>query len=212
MTQYNKFISFEGIDFSGKTTQINRLKKRLEKNGQHVIIIREPGGTVISEQIREILLNRDHAEMTDICEVFLYSAARNQLVVEKIVPELEAGNVVIADRFVDSTTAYQGAGRGIHLDLIRDINRAATSGLLPGITFFLDIEPAKMAERKKSRNAQADRLEESGMTFYHRVREGYQQIASLDPQRVKVIDADLGVKEIENIIWEYVSLKFNFNR
>ncbi|TFH01140.1 MAG: dTMP kinase [Calditrichales bacterium] len=175
-------------------------------------MIREPGGTVISEQIREILLNRDHAEMTDICEVFLYSAARNQLVVEKIVPELEAGNVVIADRFVDSTTAYQGAGRGIHLDLIRDINRAATSGLLPGITFFLDIEPAKMAERKKSRNAQADRLEESGMTFYHRVREGYQQIASLDPQRVKVIDADLGVKEIENIIWEYVSLKLNFNR
>ena len=136
MVDNSRFISFEGIDFSGKTTQIDLLKERLEQEGEQVFIMREPGGTVISERIRDILLDNEHDEMTDICEVFLYSAARNQLVNEILLNELKAGNFVIADRYVDSTTAYQGFGRRLPLDLIRDINQAATDGFLPNITFM----------------------------------------------------------------------------
>ena len=149
MVDNKRFISFEGIDFSGKTTQINLLEDRLKKINKNITILREPGGTVISEHIRDILLDNKLEEMTPICEVFLYSAARNQLVNEKITKELKAGNFVIADRYVDSTTAYQGFGRSLPLDLIYTINQAATSGLMPGITFILDIDPLEIIERKK---------------------------------------------------------------
>jgi len=210
MIDNKKFISFEGIDFSGKTTQIELLKALLEQRGEKVLITREPGGTVISESIRDILLDKKHRDMTDICEVFLYSAARNQLIHEKIKNALESGNFVIADRYVDSTTAYQGFGRRIPLDLIRDINKAATSGLLPSITFILDIDPEDILERKIARNFDIDRLETAGNEFYHRVRKGYQKIAELDPKRVKIIDAKKSVEQISINIWEFVSQKMNF--
>ena len=165
MINNHKFISFEGIDYSGKTTQIELLRKELEAKGATVNVIREPGGTYISEQIRDILLDKTHQEMTDICEVFLYSAARNQLVNERIIPELKAGNFIIADRYVDSTTAYQGFGRRLPQDLIKNINQAATGGLLPGLTFFLEIDPSVVNQRKKKRNSKTDRLEISGDEF-----------------------------------------------
>ena len=132
------FISFEGIDFSGKTTQIKLLKKQLERAGNKVIVIREPGGTPISERIREILLDRKYSEMTDLCEVLLYSAARHQLVIDSITPELNAGNFVIADRYVDSTTAYQGSGRGLSLKFMGELNKLVTGNLMPYITFQRD--------------------------------------------------------------------------
>ncbi len=210
MIDNSKFISFEGIDFSGKTTQIDLLTQRLEEMGEKVLIMREPGGTSISERIRDILLDNNHHEMTDLCEVFLYSAARNQLINEKIIGELNNGNFVIADRYVDSTTAYQGFGRRIAMDLIRDINRAATGDLMPGLTFFLDIDPEQVVHRKKERNMEIDRLESSGDDFYERVHKGYHKIAELDPIRVKLIDATQSIDKIKSEIWEFVSQKMNF--
>jgi dTMP kinase len=210
MVDNSRFISFEGIDFSGKTTQIDILTKQLENRGETVLIMREPGGTNISERIRDILLDKNHDEMTDLCEVFLYSAARNQLINEKIIGELEKGNFVIADRYVDSTTAYQGFGRRIPMDLIRDINRAATGNLLPGITFILDIDPEQIFDRKRERNVEIDRLESSGDDFYDRVHKGYHKIAELDPIRVKLIDANQSIDQIKSDIWEFVSHKMNF--
>ena len=212
MTDNSRFISFEGIDFSGKTTQIELLTQQLEQKGEKVLIMREPGGTKISERIRDILLDKNHNEMTDLCEVFLYSAARNQLLNEKIVDDLEAGNFVIADRFVDSTTAYQGFGRRIPMDLIRDINRAATGDLLPGLTFILDIDPDQILDRKKQRNMEIDRLESAGKDFYDRVHKGYHKIAELDPIRVKLIDATKSIDQIKTDIWEFVTQKMNSNQ
>ena len=209
MTDNRKFISFEGIDFSGKTTQIELLTEQLEQMGERVLIIREPGGTKISEQIRDILLDKSNDKMTDLCEVFLYSAARNQLIKEKIIKELDVGNFVIADRYVDSTTAYQGFGRRIPMDLIRDINRAATGDLLPGLTFILDLDPELIIERKKERNMEIDRLESAGKDFYERVYKGYHKIAELDPIRVKLIDATKSVNQIKSEIWEFVTKKMN---
>jgi dTMP kinase len=211
MVDNSKFISFEGIDFSGKTTQIELLTKQLERMGEHVLIIREPGGTKISEGIRDILLNKNNNEMTDLCEVFLYSAARNQLVNEKIIRELEAGSFVIADRYVDSTTAYQGFGRRIPMDLIRDINRAATGDLFPKLTFILDINPDHILSRKHQRNVEFDRLESAGKDFYDRVYKGYHKIAELDPIRVKLIDATQSIDQIKTDIWEFVAEKMNSN-
>jgi len=209
MVDNSKFISFEGIDFSGKTTQIELLTEQLEQMGERVLIIREPGGTKISEQIRDILLDKSNDKMTDLCEVFLYSAARNQLIKEKIIKELDVGNFVIADRYVDSTTAYQGFGRRIPMDLIRDINRAATGDLLPGLTFILDLDPELIIERKKERNMEIDRLESAGKDFYERVYKGYHKIAELDPIRVKLIDATKSVNQIKSEIWEFVTKKMN---
>ncbi len=211
MVDNRKFISFEGIDFSGKTTQISLLENRLKKINGNITILREPGGTVISEHIRDILLDNKMKEMSPICEVFLYSAARNQLVNEKITEELKAGNFVIADRYVDSTTAYQGFGRSLPLDLINTINQAATGGLMPGITFILDIDPLEIVERKKNRNIEMDRLESSGIEFYHRVCKGYHKIAELDSGRVKIIDAGLPINQISDQIWEFVTEKINYN-
>jgi dTMP kinase len=210
MLDNSRFISFEGIDFSGKTTQIDFLTSQLEQMGKKVLIIREPGGTTISERIRDILLDNNHKEMTDLCEVFLYSAARNQLINEKVIDQLRKGNVVIADRFVDSTTAYQGFGRRIPMDLIRDINRAATGDLLPGLTFILDINPEQVLDRKKQRNIKIDRLEASGNDFYERVHKGYHKIAELDPIRIKLIDATQSIDKIKSEIWEFVAQKMNF--
>jgi dTMP kinase len=209
MVDNSKFISFEGIDFSGKTTQIDLLTSQLEQLGEKVSIMREPGGTNISERIRDILLDKNHHEMTDLCEVFLYSAARNQMIKQKVIGELENGNFVIADRFVDSTTAYQGFGRRIPMDLIRDINRAATGDLLPGLTFILDIDPDQVVERRKERKMEIDRLESSGDDFYDRVHKGYHKIAELDPIRVKLIDANQSIDQIKSEIWEFVTQKMN---
>ena len=209
MIDNSKFISFEGIDFSGKTTQIDLLTRQLEQQGENVIIMREPGGTNISERIRDILLDKNHLEMTDLCEVFLYSAARNQMINERVIGELESGSFVIADRFVDSTTAYQGFGRRIPMDLIRDINRAATGDLMPGLTFILDIDPDQVIDRKKERNMEIDRLESSGDDFYDRVHKGYQKIAELDPIRVKLINANQSIEQINSEIWEFVTQKMN---
>jgi len=198
------FISFEGIDGSGKTTQAKKLAARLEESGKKVLFLREPGGTEISEQIRQILLNKKNLKMTQISELLLFSASRAQLVTEVIKPALAQGTIVITDRFVDSTTAYQGSGRGLHIGGVKSINALATSGLMPRRTFFIDIPVAEMYERRRSSGQEIDRMEMSNEEFYQRVRDGYKEIAAEEPGRFITIDGRQSIDEIHTIIWNEV--------
>lgn len=212
MSLNKRFISFEGIDFSGKSTQINNLKDKLVAKNQEVIILREPGGTQISELIRKILLDKKNLLMTSETEMLLYSAARNQLLNEKIIPALEKGSFVIADRYVDSTTAYQGYGRQISFDLIRQVNHVATNGFLPSLTIFLDLPLETMNKRQENTMNEIDRLESAGSDFFKRVREGYLKIADTDNNRVKVLNADQNISKLSNQIWELVCSKLDFKQ
>ena len=209
--QLNKrFISFEGIDFSGKSTQIQLLKDKLIAKNEEVIILREPGGTQISELIREILLDKNNLSMTSTTEMLLYSAARNQVLNEKIFPALKAGTFVIADRYVDSTTAYQGFGRQIALEMIQQINHVATNDFLPSLTFFLDLTLEKMIKRRKKMNNKVDRLESAGNEFFNRVREGYLKIADNHNNRFKILNAEKNIADLSEEIWELVQTKMDF--
>ncbi len=199
-----RFISFEGLDYSGKSTQIKLLTDYLEGQGQRVYAMREPGGTAISEKIREILLDKNNMNMTDRCEIFLYSAARVQLVQERIIPLLDKGYFVIADRYVDSTTAYQGYGRQLDLNMVQSINQAATFGLLPGKTFYLRLLPEQVYLRSPQSGRDLDRLEAAGLEFYRRVFQGYEKIVENNPQRFVVIDANLSIEQIHQRIVEVV--------
>jgi dTMP kinase len=197
------FITFEGLDYSGKSTQAAVLVRKLESipGGLPVRFIREPGGTIISEKIREILLNKEHTELSEVAEMLLFSASRNQLVAEVIVPALQSNEIIVCDRYVDSTTAYQGYGRGLDLQAIRHMNRLATAGVKPDLTFLLDI-PLEEIERRKL--GDSDRMEDSGKTFYRRVRDGYLAIAREEPERVMVIDGLPPPDQISDVIWANV--------
>ena len=194
------FITFEGIDFCGKTTQIELLKEKLITENKKVEIIREPGGTAISEKIRELLLSKEHDEMFMEPEIFLFSASRAQLVREKIQPLLNEGFYVLSDRFHDSTTAYQGYGRGVDLDTVNKINQLAIDGTLPDLTFIIDI-PVEVAESRKmeKEEEQLDRLEILDNKFFNCVREGYLKMA-LQEERFKVIDGMLSIESISTKI------------
>jgi dTMP kinase len=190
------FLTFEGIDFCGKSTQVDLLKNYLVSTGKQVQIIREPGGTEISEKIRDILLDKQNHMMFMETEFLLFSASRAQLVREKIKPYLDKGYYVISDRFHDSSTAYQGFGRGIPYDQIVKVNQMAIGDNVPDITFFIDI-PVEEAQRRKevSKNIELDRIEISEDNFYSKVREGYYAIAEKD-KRIKILN---GMNSIESI-------------
>lgn len=190
------FISFEGIDFCGKSTQVELLRDYLLEQKKIVHLIREPGGTEISEKIREILLDKKNNAMVMETELFLFSASRAQLVREVIRPYLQKGYYVISDRFHDSSTAYQGFGRGLSVDAIIKIHNLAIGETLPDITFFIDIPNEIAIERKlKKSHSDLDRIEVSDNTFYERVREGYLYLSKQE-KRYRVID---GTQSIENI-------------
>jgi dTMP kinase len=195
------FISFEGLDGSGKTTQITLLAERLTALQFGVVFLREPGGTAISERIRDILLDKKHLGMNETTELFLFSAARAQVVNEVIKPALAGQQVVIADRYVDSTTAYQGYGRGLSMEAVRAINQAATQGVMPRLTFMIDLDLDELVRRKKQTGADADRMELSGRAFYEKVRRGYLAMAEAEPARFKVIDGRQSVEAIREEIW-----------
>ncbi|RQW08417.1 MAG: dTMP kinase [Calditrichaeota bacterium] len=205
MKNYKNFISFEGIDFSGKTTQIKLLMDRLHAHQIEPLLVREPGGTVISEKIRDILLSTDHPEMHEKTEMLLYEAARSQLVHEKILPFLEQNRYVIADRFYDSTTAYQGYGRMLNLQMIMTINQFATSFLKPYRTFYIDIPPELATGRRKRRHSHEDRLERSGLDFFTRIREGFLELCREESDRFILIDGDRNPDIIAQEIWEIVT-------
>jgi dTMP kinase len=194
------FITFEGIDFCGKTTQVELLKNYLVENGKQVEIIREPGGTIISEKVREVLLDKKHYHMFMETEIFLFSASRAQLVREKIRPYLGKGFYVISDRFHDSTTAYQGFGRGIDVSTVNHINSLAIGETIPDVTFIIDI-PVNIADkRKRNKNSNdLDRIEISNTTFYEKVRNGYLKLAKTE-KRFKIINGTSTIEEIHNKI------------
>lgn len=186
MSGNNLFITFEGIDGCGKTTQISLLAQYLESRGYKVTTIREPGGTELSEQIRDVLLN-SRSQISAVTELMLFSAARSHLTDEIIIPALNKGHVVLCDRFFDSTTAYQGYGRGIDINFIESVNKKSTKGMVPDLTIYLDLELSISSQRTKHKKP--DRMEKSGSEFFERVIMGFRQIAAQNKDRVKLIDA-----------------------
>jgi dTMP kinase len=182
------FITFEGGEGSGKSTQIARLAKRLSAVGLTVRVLREPGGTRVGEGVRALLLDPEHVELDPTAELLLYEASRAQLVADVIKPALAAGEIVLCDRFYDSTTAYQGFARGLPLDRIRELNEIATLGIKPDRTIVLDVEPAMGIQRATRYGT--DRLEGESEAFHAAVRAGFLAIAAQEPDRVRVIDAD----------------------
>ena len=199
------FITFEGVEGAGKSTQMQRLAWSLEEEGVQVWRTREPGGTHISEQIREILLEREHHQMFDSTELLLYAASRAQHVEECISPALKRGRIVISDRFADSTTAYQGYGRGLDIGLIHLINRVATNGLVPDLTIVLDVPVQVGLERARLRQRSIDRMEAENLEFHQRVCEGYLAIAKEEPSRVAVINAEQNPQQVHDEILELVN-------
>jgi len=196
-------VTFEGIDFCGKSVQMELLAKNIVNSGNSVVVLREPGGTIISEKIRDVLLKKERETMSPVAEYLLYSAARAQLVKEKIVPKLNEGNIVLCDRYYDSSTAYQGYGRGINLNKINMINKLATQQVSPDLTFLLDIDIGEMEKRKQKMNAKLDRMEEESKTFFNNVRHGFLAIAKNKSHRFRIIDGSKSINEIENEIWNY---------
>ncbi len=193
------FITFEGIDYCGKTTQVELLKKYFEEQGKSVILIREPGGTEISEKVRSILLDKKHNHMVMETEIFLFSASRAQLVREKIQPSLQKGIYVISDRFHDSTTAYQGFGRGISLEAVMHINNLAIGTTIPDLTFFIDIPVQEAEKRKHLKEGELDRIEINSGSFYDKVREGYLYLCEREG-RFRILDGTNSIDDIHSIV------------
>lgn len=188
-------ITFEGIDGCGKSTQLNKLAEWFKSLNREVLLIREPGGTTIGEKIRTILLDKKNDEMCSITELLLYEAARAQIVSQVIKPALSEGKIIICDRFYDSTFAYQGYARGLGSDMVESLNKIATAGLDPDITFLLDLSEEEALKRRVGRGEAEDRLEAMGIKFQRDVREGYLEIAKKN-SRIKTIDASKGIEEI----------------
>lgn len=203
------FITFEGMEGCGKSTQVDRLGKTLESKGVRVILTFEPGATPAGGKIRRILLDRDNSDLVPMAELCLYEADRAQHVARVVRPALERGDWVVCDRFFDATVVYQGMARGQDPALIRDLNRAATGGLKPDLTFLLDCpveEGLRRAfQRDRSRSdAGQDRFEREASAFHRAVREGYLEIARNEPERFVVIDAGRGPDEVESDVLRFV--------
>ncbi len=190
------FITFEGVDGCGKSTQMELLQEHLTTKGYDVVLTREPGGKGLGEKIREILLNYD-GKVSDKCESFLFLADRAQNIDIIVKPAIETGKIVLCDRHTDSTVAYQGYGRGLDLEQINHLNKLATGGLKPDLTFVFDIDTETSMKRVGQNK---DRMESAGNEFQKKVREGYLELAKKEPQRIKVIDASKSIDEIHNTV------------
>lgn len=209
MAERGRLITLEGIDFSGKSLQAQLLYDRLVRewargDSGKVLLFREPGGTRISERVRDILLDAQLKEMHPVTEMLLYSAARSQLIAEKILPALQEGRVVLCDRFYDSTTAYQGYGRGIPLDVVKKAHEIATHGLRPDLTLVIDVSPEEAERRQENAGRRRDRMESEEREFYRRVREGYLALAREEPGRVIIVPGERDPEEIAGEIWQAV--------
>lgn len=196
-----KFITFEGPEGCGKSTQSRMLASYLKGKGCRVVYLREPGATKISEKIRGLLLDKKNIAMSAECEMLLYMAARAQIVNEVIKPALKKGKIVICDRFLDSTIAYQGYGLGMDIKLIKNIGKFVTQGIMPGLTILLD---APLRQGLKHRDANFDRIEQRPLSYHARVRQGYLRLAAQEPKRIKIIKLEKlrssTQKKIRNLI------------
>ncbi|MEK5040588.1 dTMP kinase [Sporosarcina sp. FSL K6-3457] len=205
MVQKGIFITFEGPEGAGKTTVIAELYNRLKDEGRNVILTREPGGIRIAEKIREIILDNNHQEMDAKTEALLYAAARRQHLAEKVMPALCEGYIVLCDRFVDSSLAYQGHGRGLGIDEVLSINEFAIGDMMPDLTIFFDIDPEiGLARIAKNDEREQNRLDKEGINFHHKVYEGYQKIIRRYPNRMVKTDASLSQVEVTENVWKII--------
>lgn len=203
-------VSFEGSEGCGKSTQIARLRARLEAAGREVLLLREPGGTAVGEHIRHLLQHEKAAEnMTPETELLLFAASRAQIVREKIRPALRRGVVVVMDRFLDSTTVYQGIARGLPLESVRAINDFAAGGTRPDLTLVLDMDATAAWNRIHQTGRELDRMEDQPLAFFEKVRRGYLDLAAEEPERVAVLDASRGIEEIEARISQLVEARLS---
>ncbi len=198
-----RFITFEGIEGSGKSTQIVLLANYLKAHQRPVTLTREPGGTAIGDQVRKILLDPGNTALVPSAELLLYAAARAQHLEELIRPELLSGKIVLCDRFSDATLAYQGYGRGLDRDMIAELDRIVTRGMRPDLTILLDIEAAAGLARARGRNSSRGldaeaRFENEDLVFHERVRQGYRELAEREPERFRIVDASATPDEIQN--------------
>lgn len=209
------FITFEGIEGAGKSTQIELLATRLEENGNTVLCTREPGGTKLGEGVRDLVLNPSHKDLFPMSELFLMEAARSQHVTARIIPALEQGQVVLCDRFTDSTLVYQGDGRGLDWEMIEKMNQVASQGLHPDITILLDLDVATGLERTAHRSGnqssssnstkgheEESRFDLEAVDFHERVRAGFLRIAKTNPNRVRVISSTSSPEEVHGRVWD----------
>lgn len=201
-------ITFEGVDGSGKSTQAALFAGRLEQEGVPLLALRDPGANAISERIRALLLDRALAEMSPWSELLLYEAARAQMTGQQIIPALAEGRMVVCDRYYDSTTAYQGYGRQLDLELVRQANRIGSCGLVPDVTFLIDVEMEVVRRRLSARASAADRMEAAGFDFQDRVRQGYLQLAAAAPERVYLIPGNRPIEQIQSHIWHLFINRF----
>ncbi|MBZ5577295.1 MAG: dTMP kinase [Acidobacteriia bacterium] len=203
------FITFEGMDGSGKTTQMRRLAERLRGHGQTVLETAEPGGTAIGRKIRQILLDAANQELSPAAELLLYFASRAQNVDEWVLPALGRGEIVIADRFTDSSLVYQGCGRGLGADTVMALDHVACRGLKPDLTLLVDIDVETSLARAHARNTAAPqgetRMDEQSVEFHRKVYEAYQRLAAREPERIKRVDGRASIDAIERAVWDIVS-------
>ncbi len=199
------FITFEGIDGCGKSTQLAKTVEYLKEKNINHIVTREPGGTPIGEKIRNLILSLNNSEMKNSCELLLYLAARSQHVEEKIKPALKNDFIVLCDRFQDATFAYQGFGRGYSLNILKQLNNFA-SDLLPSKTFLIDINVECAFERLKKSGKKGDRLENNSINFFNKIREGYLTLASSNPSRIKILQGEKSIQEIFDVIRREIDL------
>lgn len=198
------FITLEGGEGAGKTTQIKRIEEYLNKSNISYISTREPGGINISEKIRELILNKENTNMDERTEALLYAASRRQHLIEKIIPALNEGKVVICDRFIDSSLAYQGFARGIGIEEVLLINNFAIDRYMPDLTIYLDIEPKEGLKRVKNRNEELNRLDLESLEFHNKVREGYLKLLKLYPNRIRRVSANTCEDEVFSSIKELI--------
>ncbi|VDG98504.1 Thymidylate kinase [Lysinibacillus sphaericus] len=200
------FITFEGPEGAGKTTVIKEIYNRLQQQGKCSVLTREPGGIRIAEKIRTIILDNDHEEMDGRTEALLYAAARRQHLTEKVIPALEEGAIVLCDRFVDSSLAYQGYARGLGIDEVLAVNEFAINGLMPDHTIYFDLSPeAGLARIAASGDREQNRLDNETLQFHKDVAEGYRLVQKRFPKRIQSIDASGSVEEVTEIVWKTIA-------
>lgn len=202
------FVTFEGGEGSGKSTAIKSLVEKLKQEGFDILLTREPGGTPISEQIREVILNKQNTNMDPVTEAYLYAASRRQHVVEKVRPALKEGKLVLCDRFLDSSLAYQGGARGLGFDMILDINKHAIDGLFPDVTIFFDLKPEiGLARINANSGREINRLDVEKMEFHLKVREAFLSLAKIYPDRYAIIDASKSPEEVVEEAYDAIKAK-----
>lgn len=204
------FITLEGPDGCGKSTIADLLEEELIKLGKEVVHTREPGGIDIAEQIRSVILDPKNTKMDARTEALLYAASRRQHLVEKVIPALNDGKVIICERFLDSSIAYQGYGREIGAEEIIKINEFAIEGFMPAMTLFLDIDEEEGLKRIENRSFK-DRLDQESIDFHHRVKQGYEAVKTLFPERIKIVDASKTIDEVKNTCLKLILDKLNAN-